>query len=159
MESEELSAHQRSATKGRPTADTPIPAIEWQRQGRVRPDAERRREAKQHNACGILGPNVEPEQLSDAKVIAVYGLAVSETSEVIVVGRARQDRSYGIAVARLGADGTLDEDFGQAGRATIQIDDARSDAAYDVAVQADGKIVVAGRSGNNGQIVLVRLAR
>ena len=72
VESYELIEHKRYAKKGRPTADTPIKAIEWQMQAQVRPDAERLEEAKQHKACFVLGTNIEAEQLSDAEVIAGY---------------------------------------------------------------------------------------
>ena len=72
VESKELIEHKRYAKKGRPTAETPIKAIEWQMQTRVSPDAERIETAKQHKACFVLGTNIEAEQLSDAEVIAGY---------------------------------------------------------------------------------------
>jgi transposase len=72
VESDELIDHKRYAKKGRPTADTPIKAIEWQMHARVRPDAKRIEEAKHHKACFVLGTNIEAEQLSDAEVIAGY---------------------------------------------------------------------------------------
>ena len=59
----------RSAKKGRPMADTPIKASEWQRQAQVRPETERREEAKHHKACVVLGTNIAAEQRSDAEVI------------------------------------------------------------------------------------------
>src|SRR5437764_35216 len=65
----ELIDHKRYAKQGRPMADTPIKAIEWQMQAQVRPDPERLEEAKQHKACFVLGTNIEAEQLSDAEVI------------------------------------------------------------------------------------------
>jgi hypothetical protein len=37
----ELIDHKRYAQKGRPMADTPLKAIEWQMQAQVRPDTER----------------------------------------------------------------------------------------------------------------------
>ena len=59
-------------------------------------------------------------------------------------------------VERLSADGTLDPTFGIGGRITTDIGD--DDFPPDVAIQADGKIVVAGNSFGNsgGNIVLVR---
>ena len=72
VQSYELIDHKRYAKKGRPMADTPIKALEWQRQAQVRPNAERLEEAKQHKACWVLGTNIEAEQLSDAEVITGY---------------------------------------------------------------------------------------
>jgi transposase len=72
VQSYELIDHKRYAKKGRPMADTPIKAIEWQMQAQVRPDAERLEEAKQQKACFVLGTNIEAEYLSDAEVITGY---------------------------------------------------------------------------------------
>jgi transposase len=70
--SSQLLEHKRYATKGRPTPKTPIKATEWQLHARVRPDVERIQQAKRYHACFVLGSNIEPEQLSDAEVIAGY---------------------------------------------------------------------------------------
>src|SRR6266436_10253437 len=51
VDSYELIEHKRYATKGRPRADAPCQAIEWQIQARVRPDAKRIGDAKQVGAC------------------------------------------------------------------------------------------------------------
>jgi transposase len=72
VESYELIDHKRYGHKGRPTAETPIRAIEWQMQAQVRLDAKRIEDAKQHTACFVLGTNIETEQLSDAEVVAGY---------------------------------------------------------------------------------------
>jgi hypothetical protein len=47
VDASELSAPKRYATTGRPRADTPCQAMEWQRQARVRPDAQRMGHATQ----------------------------------------------------------------------------------------------------------------
>ena len=72
VESEELSEHKRYGKQGRPTAGTPLKAIEWQMQARVKPDGERLEGLKQHKACFVLGTNIKAEQLSDAEVTAGY---------------------------------------------------------------------------------------
>jgi len=72
VDSYELIDHKRYGQTGRPTAETPIRAIEWQMQAQVRLDAERIKDAKQHQACFVLGTNIETEQLSDTEVIAGY---------------------------------------------------------------------------------------
>lgn len=68
----ELIAHQRYAKKGRPTADTPLKATQWQIYAEVRPDAQRLEVAKQQGACFVLGTNIGAEELSDVGVIAGY---------------------------------------------------------------------------------------
>ena len=70
--STELIEHKRYAGKGRPSAKTPIKAIEWQMQAEVRPDAEAIRRSKQHKGCFVLGTNIEADDLSDEEVIAAY---------------------------------------------------------------------------------------
>jgi transposase len=70
--SPELIDHKRYATKGRPTADTPMKATQWQIQAQVRPDTARIAEAKQRQACFVLGSNIARAQLNDAEVIAGY---------------------------------------------------------------------------------------
>ena len=70
--STELIAHKRYASKGRPTANTPIKAIEWQIQAEARPDAEALWWSQQHKGCFVLGTNIEADDLSDAEIIAAY---------------------------------------------------------------------------------------
>jgi transposase len=72
VESAELIEYKRYGKKGRPTGGTPLKAIEWQMQARVKPDAERLEVLKHHKACFVLGTNIKAEQLSDAEVIAGY---------------------------------------------------------------------------------------
>ncbi len=74
--------HKCYAGKGRPTATTPIKAIEWQIHAQARPDAEQIESAKQYHACFVLGTNIDANPsadaerdtspLSDAEVIAAY---------------------------------------------------------------------------------------
>jgi transposase len=68
----ELIEHPRYAGKGRPSAKTPIKAIEWQIQAQVCPDAEAIWRRMQHKGCFVLGTNIEANDLSDEEVIAAY---------------------------------------------------------------------------------------
>jgi transposase len=68
----ELIEHKRYAGKGRPSAKTPIKAIDWQIQAEVCPDAEAIRRSKQLKGCFVLGTNIAAEDLSDEEVIAAY---------------------------------------------------------------------------------------
>ena len=70
--STELLEHKRYAGKGRPSATTPVKAIEWQIQAQVCPDTEAIRRHQQHKGCFVLGTNIEASELSDEEVIAAY---------------------------------------------------------------------------------------
>ena len=72
VDSSTLIAHKRYVGKGRPTPHTPLKAIAWQIQARVRPDQEAMRYHQQVKACFVLGTNISARELSDAEVIAAY---------------------------------------------------------------------------------------
>ena len=72
VESSTLIEHKRSAGKGRPTPSTPLKAIAWHIQARVRPDQEALGYRQHVKACFVLGTNIGVSQLSDAAVIAAY---------------------------------------------------------------------------------------
>jgi len=89
------------------------------------------------------------------------GVAIQADGRLIVVGYvdtlSTTDINYGFAVVRLNTNGTLDTSFDGDGYKTINIGTGSNstgtggaeDYATAVAVQADGKIVVAGRSDTN----------
>ena len=74
-----------------------------------------------------------------------FAVAVQSDNKVLVAGRADSGTSTGndFAVARFNADGSLDTTFGSGGVVTTDLG-APTDSAYSIAVQSDGKIVVAG---------------
>ena len=69
-------------------------------------------------------------------------LAIQADGKIVVAGGAR------FRVARFSSDGTLDATFGVDGKVRIDFTSG-SDYANGVALQADGKIVVAGQSGSS----------
>lgn len=74
-------------------------------------------------------------------------VAIQPDGKIVVAGSALvEDDDWDFAIARLHPDGTLDGTFGSSGRVVVAFDLAASgfDAVRDVALQADGKIVVAG---------------
>ncbi|MGO1068908.1 delta-60 repeat domain-containing protein [Lysobacter sp. CA199] len=79
-----------------------------------------------------------------------WDMAVQRDGKIVVVGGAEDPRvspkRSRFAVVRLGEDGRLDPDFGDGGRVLTSFADysERAAAAYSVAVQADGRIVVVG---------------
>ena len=95
-------------------------------------------------------------------------IALQADGKIVVVGsHTAQDESKNIVVARLNSDGSLDEDgFGQGndgtpdGYVSVSLSDG-NDVANAVAIQSDGKILVAGTasSGSDSNIAVVRLNR
>jgi transposase len=72
VESSHLREHKRYAGTGRPTANTPLKAIEWQIEAHVRADDKTIEQDKQAKACYVLGTNVDASELSDTEVITAY---------------------------------------------------------------------------------------
>lgn len=75
-------------------------------------------------------------------------VALQTDGKIIVAGYAQND----FAVVRYNADGTLDSGFGNGGKVLTPVG-MGVDEAYAVALQADGKIVVAGRAGADFAVV------
>jgi uncharacterized delta-60 repeat protein len=83
------------------------------------------------------------------------GVAIQATGNIVAVGEAnRRDRRF--ALARYTPGGSLDETFSADGKATTNFTTG-DDAAADVAVQANGMIVAAGRaSERSGRFAIAR---
>jgi uncharacterized delta-60 repeat protein len=82
------------------------------------------------------------------QVDVAYGVAIQATGKIVAAGRASIDGGQ-FAVARYNSDGTLDTTFSANGKVTTNFS-TRGDEAADVAIQADGRIVAAGRAGGEG---------
>jgi uncharacterized delta-60 repeat protein len=86
-----------------------------------------------------------------------YAMAVQADGKILIAGRVA-DNLGDFAVVRLERDGTPDATFGDGGKVTTPVGSG-SDTAYAVAVQPDGKIVVAGTAfveGTGQDFALVR---
>ena len=79
-----------------------------------------------------------------------FSVAIQADGKIVAVGAANQRGADArFAIARYNTDGTLDPTFGGDGKVATNVTGAW-DGAYDVAIQPDGKIVVAGEAGGNG---------
>ncbi len=76
------------------------------------------------------------------------GVAIQPDGKIVVAGSSNNGAANDFAVIRYNENGTLDPTFGKGGIVITSIHDG-DDNASGVAIQADGKIVVAG-SSNNG---------
>ena len=84
-----------------------------------------------------------------------YAVALQADRKILVAGSSLPSDDYftgkDFAVARYNPDGTLDSGFGVDGKVLTDFG-GRLDLAVAIAVQADGKIVVAGRSQDNADV-------
>ncbi|KQP53645.1 cadherin-like domain-containing protein, partial [Methylobacterium sp. Leaf108] len=92
-----------------------------------------------------------------------YSVRVQADGRIVVAGYGTgPDRSFDVAVVRYNADGSLDTGFGPNGTGKVLTPvspGVSDDIGFDVTVQADGKIVVAGYgagSGGNNDFAVVR---
>lgn len=76
---------------------------------------------------------------------AAYALVLQPDGRLVAAGSSSTGARTEFALARYNRDGSLDSSFGTGGIVTTPIG-PRSDNAYSVAVQPDGKIVAAGES-------------
>ncbi|MCA9060270.1 MAG: hypothetical protein KDA85_17295, partial [Planctomycetaceae bacterium] len=86
-----------------------------------------------------------------------YSLAVQADGKFLVAGRSNNGSNDDFALVRYNADGSLDTSFSSDGIVTTAVGSA-TDWGLSVAVQDDGRILVAGRSnnGSNDDFALVR---
>jgi len=109
-----------------------------------------------YNTNGSLDTSFD----SDGKVIIDMGedsfandLALQPDGKIIVVGASgtsERSKDFAFAIARLNSNGTLDASFDGDGKVITSLGSFSDFGAAAVALQPDGKIVVAGQSGNNG---------
>jgi uncharacterized delta-60 repeat protein len=89
-----------------------------------------------------------------------YGMAIQHDSKIVLVGSAFVNNNYSLAVARLNPNGSLDTSFNGIGKFQGNIGDGGgTDEARGVALQPDGKIVLAGYApvGGVNNFALVRI--
>ena len=89
-----------------------------------------------------------------------YGIALQSDGKIIVIGMTSSAiTGKDFACVRYNTDGSLDTAFGTAGIVTNDIQIGSDDVAYSVAIQSDGKILLAGYSddGSNKNAAIIRL--
>ncbi|MEH2074483.1 MAG: putative Ig domain-containing protein [Nostoc sp.] len=94
----------------------------------------------------------------DGKVITDIGSGTSDTARSVVVQPDGKILVAGVssnnfALVRYNSNGSLDTSFDSDGKATTDIGSGTTDTGRSIALQADGKILVAGVSNNNFALV------
>jgi len=87
----------------------------------------------------------------------VRALSIQADGKLVVAGSSVNGTTSDFALARYNTDGSLDTTFGTGGKVTTAIG-SKDDNGFALAIQGDGKLVVAGNS-NNGSTVVFALAR
>ena len=75
-------------------------------------------------------------------------VAIQSDGKIVVAGTASNGSNNDIAVLRYTSAGVLDTSFSADGKVVVDID-SKDDVGYSVAIQSDGKIVVAGASATD----------
>ncbi len=92
---------------------------------------------------------------SGSRVDKAYGMTLQPNGKIVLAGNHHDGAINEYMIARLNADGSTDNGFGTGGFTYLPTQDP-TDVITDVAMQADGKIVLSG--GNSGSdALLVRL--
>ena len=77
------------------------------------------------------------------------GVGIRTDGKIVAVGQTQVAGRSAFGVARYNSDGTLDTTFASGGKATTRFDNSFGDFTYAVAMQPDGKAVVAGFALNS----------
>ena len=88
---------------------------------------------------------------------AAQAIAIQPDGKIILAGYVTTTNAEDFAVVRYNANGSIDGTFGTSGKVVTAFG-SKSDYGFSVAVQSDGKIVVAGISndGTNNNLAMVR---
>src|SRR5665647_806671 len=81
----------------------------------------------------------------------IHGMAIQSDGKIVAAGYRYNDSTWEFAVARYNVDGSLDSTFDGDGKLTTAISTV-DDEINAIAIQSDGKIVVAGYSNASGDI-------
>jgi len=89
-----------------------------------------------------------------------YSVAIQHNGKIVIAGFSVDGAANtAFALARLDSNGTIDNTFGSGGTAATFINGGgNDDEGYSVAIQGDGKIVVAGFSSDTTSITLYNIA-
>jgi len=96
------------------------------------------------SAFGQAGKVMTKVGLGDAYS---FGIALQSNGRIVLAGYSSTTLDHDFSLVGYTANGTLDSTFGSGGLVTTDFSGGTDDIAYAMTVQADGKLVVAGRTG------------
>jgi uncharacterized delta-60 repeat protein len=80
-----------------------------------------------------------------------FGIALQSNGSIILAGYSDTTQDHDFSLASYSSNGTLDPSFGNGGLVTTDFGGATDDIAYAMTMQSDGKLIVAGRTGEYPQ--------
>jgi len=99
----------------------------------------------------------------DGAIDIAYGVAVQKDHKIVAIGNTLSrcmivSSCYHFALLRYNEDGSLDRSFGKRGKVITRVGSASEDSARAIAIQTDGKILVAGKAHRRyeGDVAIVR---
>ena len=92
-------------------------------------------------------------QLLDNELTAAKAIEIQSNGKILLAGEGYADGHRQIMLARLDRDGRLDRSFGEGGTLVTDLGSGQSANAYDLALQNDGKIVLAGDIAENDMLL------
>jgi uncharacterized delta-60 repeat protein len=106
-----------------------------------------------YNANGSLdgsfgGYGIVTTSISDTTYDYIYAVAIQTDGKIVAAGYSYNGSNNDISLIRLNPDGSLDNSFDGDGKVTTQISNSY-EAAYGMAIQTDGKIIVAGNASTD----------
>jgi uncharacterized delta-60 repeat protein len=108
---------------------------------------------------GELDPSFDGDGMQTAAFAGggdeAHSVAIQANGKIVAVGTDSRQR---FGLVRYLSDGTPDPTFGNAGKVRTNLT-KREDIGYDVAIQPDGKIVVAGSAGSGSRFAVARYRR
>ncbi len=90
---------------------------------------------------------------------SAQSVAIQKDGKIVVAGYSTINNSVDFALVRYESNGSLDSEFGTDGKVFTDMDAGAKDKAYGVAIDSDGKIVVAGyieRTNGDTDFAMVR---
>lgn len=110
---------------------------------------------------GLGGRTTIPFDLGQDDTDSATGVAIAPDGKIVIAGWVDTATSIDFGIVRLSSSGALDPTFDGDGRATVAFDagGTNQDIGTSVAVQPDGKIVVAGSSDVTGSEFSMSVAR
>lgn len=81
-------------------------------------------------------------------------VVIQSDGKIVVAGQKFNGSNWDFALVRYNSNGTLDDTFGSGGQVTTP--NSSGDLGFSVAIQTNGKIVLAGYTANNSNFTLIR---
>jgi uncharacterized delta-60 repeat protein len=105
-----------------------------------------------YNTDGTLDQSFDSDGIMTADIAGdydlAYAVAIQPDGKIVTAGYSKTGPSYDFSVARFNTNGSFDNTFGSGGRVTTPVG-PHEDIGADMALQSDGKIVLAGHVWNS----------